>query len=63
MMSTVDIIFAALAAAATIGGFLFEWRRQSARDDEMRALEAKVDAMEARLGVVESWRDRIGRSW
>lgn len=62
-MSTVDLIFAALAAFAAIGGFIFEWRRQSRQADEVAALEARVDAAEARLLIVESWRDRIGRSW
>jgi hypothetical protein len=62
-MSIVDLIFAALASAAAIGGFIFEWRRQARCDDDHAALDAKVAGIDQRLAVVEAWRDRVGRTW
>lgn len=58
-MTALDLILAVCTALAAIGGFVFEWRRQSS----VGQLGERVDAIDGRLAVVEQWRDRIGRTW
>lgn len=58
-MTTLDLILAVCTALAAIGGFVFEWRRQTG----VTALSERVDVIDGRLAIVEQWRDRIGRTW
>jgi hypothetical protein len=51
-----------LAVTAAVLGFIFEWRRDSRRDDEVGTLRGRVDALEEQVAGLQAWRDRIARS-
>lgn len=61
-MSTSDLITATLAAFAAVTGFIIEWRRLGARDEQVAALEERVSNLEQQLAAVLARHDRIDRA-
>ena len=62
-MSMPETIFAVVSGLAMVGGFIFEWRRQSAQDGRLAAVEERLGAIDGRVTTIEQRCDRIGRLW
>lgn len=51
-----------ILALAGLAGFVFEWRRENRRDEEAEQTRQRVAALEAAVGELQAWRDRLGRA-
>lgn len=57
-----DTTYTFVLALAALAGFVFEWRRDTRREEEDTRTRQRVASLEERVAEVEQWRERISRA-